>query len=57
MLCADNNPIEENPRSQMQKNNTLHSTNTQSQRNEHKSDLTRFGLFAYVLRARKRGFY
>jgi len=40
----------------MQKNNTINSNNTQSQRKSTNSDLTRFGLFAYVLGARKRGF-
>ena len=58
MLRADNNHTEETLDHRCTENSTTNSTNSQTQRKSTNTDLTRFGLVAYVLGARKgEGFY
>ena len=57
-MCANNYHTEETLNLRCTKNNTTTSTNKQSQRKSTTTDLTRFGLVAYVLGVRKgEGFY
>ena len=54
--CAPTTTTKRNPRISDAKEQYHHQQSTQSQRKNTNSDLTRFGLCAYVLGARKRGF-